>query len=565
MNQRRNHYVKTRLNLFAAVVLMASATFSRAVELKFAHIFSDHAILQRDQPVPVWGWADAGAVVTVEFAGQTKNATADASGKWLVKLDALRASVEPRTLTAHTTMTAMVSDVLVGEVWLASGQSNMGVPLSSAHNAAMELPKTDDSLLRFYTVSKSTAAEPQPDVTGKWEASTPVTAKNYSAVAYFFARELRAKLNCPVAVLHSSWGGTPGQAWVSMDALRKEPSLARHVQKYDEALVAYRDVQAHPEKVANYKDELKRWQTEVAPAFNAAMKEYNAKKSTGPKPTPARPEPVNPDPMAIPSPSSRPGTPSVIFNGMIAPLAPYALRGAIWYQGEANGSAGMEYRSLLPCLIGDWRTHWSQGDFTFLIVQLPGWDHDTKPAEQHDWPWLREAQLLTLKNVPKTGLAVGIDIGDPHDVHPKDKLDIGVRLALAARKVAYSENVVHSGPIFQEIKVEGAAVRVKFAETGSALMIGQAPWRAEGVEPLPSDKLIGFTIAGDDRRWFAANAKIEDDCVVVTSPEVPKPVAVRYGWANAPRCNLYNKEGLPASPFRTDEWSISGAAKPGVK
>lgn len=532
----------TRVAVFAAIKLPA--------------VFADHMVLQCDQPVPVWGTADAGEQVTVEFAGQKKTATADAAGKWILRLDAMPASAEPRALTVRGKNSVAIPDVLVGEVWLASGQSNMGVPLSSAHNAATELPAANDAQLRFFTVTKATAAEPQSDLRGKWEASNPDTAKNFSAVAYFFARELRAKLQCPVAILHSSWGGTPAQAWVSLDALRQEPPFTGHLKKWDDALAKYREVQAHPELITNYQKELKQWQTEVASAFNAALKEYNANKAGGPKPTPSRPEPSNPDPMAIPSPSARPSTPSVIFNAMIAPLAPYAMRGAIWYQGEANGGQGMEYRSLLPRLIGDWRAHWAEGDFPFLFVQLPGWDHDTKPAAQHDWPWLREAQLLTLKNVPRTGMVVAIDIGDPRDVHPKDKLDVGQRLALAARKVAYGEKIIASGPIYHDFAIEASLARVKFSETGSGLTMGQAPWRADGVEPFAKDKLTGFTIAGEDRDWVEADARIDGDSVVVSSAQVLKPVAVRYGWANSPRCNLYNNEGLPASPFRSDDWPV---------
>ena len=552
------------MNHLPSIFSLSLLTMTAHAAVKPASIFADHMVLQRDQSVPVWGTADAGEAVTISFAGQTKTATADAKGHWLIKLDPMPASAEPRVMVISNNLKTKIpnpkiSDVLVGEVWLASGQSNMGVPLSSAHNAATELPKANDAELRFFTVTRATAAEPQLAMRGKWEASNPDTAKGFSAVAYFFARELRAKLKCPVAVLHSSWGGTPAQAWVSMDALREEPPLAAQVKKWEAALPKHLDVLAYPEKIVAYQRELKQWQNEVAPAFSAALKQYNASKSTGPKPTPARPEPSNPDPMGMPSPSARPGTPSVIFNAMIAPLAPFAMRGAIWYQGEANGGAGLEYRTLLPRLIGDWRKHWQQGDFPFLFVQLPGWDHDTKPAAQHDWPWLREAQLLTLKSVPHTGMAVTIDIGNPKDVHPADKVDVGQRLALVARKIAYGESLVHSGPLYEGIAIEGATVRVKFGDIGQRLIVGQAPWLADGVEPLPKNKLIGFTIAGDDKQWHEAEAKITGDHIIVSSPEVTKPVAVRYGWANAPRCNLYNQEGLPASPFRSDDWSLSGS------
>ena len=534
--------------LFLAPLLVAQA------EITLPACFADHMVLQREAAVPVWGWAKEGEDVAVEFAGQKQTAKADADGKWRVKLEPLAASAEPRELKIGE---RVIRDVLVGEVWLASGQSNMGFPLSAAHNAEQALAKAGDPLLRFFTVQNATAAEPQNDLRGKWDLSDPNTAKAYSAVAYFFARDLRAKLGVPVAILHSSWGGTPAQAWLSMDALRESPPFENYAKSYDAALVKHRNVLAHPEMIEAYRKDLAQWQKEIAPAFNDATKAWNAGPKTTPKPVAARPEPANPDPMDIPSPSSRPGTPSVIFNAKIAPLVGYAMRGALWYQGEANGSGGIEYRTLLPRLIGDWRKRWGQGNFPFLVVQLAAWDMDKNPPPMHQWPWLREAQAMTIKNVPNTALAVSIDVGNPADVHPKGKEPVGHRLALAARKLAYGEtSLVASGPMFREAKADGATMRVSFSEIGGGLIIGQAPWRPDGDLPLPQDKLIGFTIAGEDHEWHDADAKIEGDTVIVSSAEVAKPVAVRYGWANSPRCNLYNREALPAVPFRSDDWPL---------
>jgi sialate O-acetylesterase len=527
--------------------------FARA-DIKLPAFIADHMVLQRDTAVPVWGWAKPGEEVTVLFAGQTKASKADEKGKWLVKLDPLAASAEPREMKIGP---RVVKDVLVGEVWLASGQSNMGFPLSSAHNADQALAAAGDPLLRFFTVQNATAPQPQDNLRGRWDLSDPNSAKAFSAVAYFFARDLRAKLGVPVAILHSSWGGTPAQAWLSMDALRESPPFENYLKAYDAALVKHRDVVAHPEKMDAYRQDLAQWQKEVAPAFNEAMKAWNAGPRTSPKPTPARPEPANPDPMDIPSPSSRPGTPSVIFNAKIAPLAGCAMRGALWYQGEANAGNGIEYRTLLPRLIGDWRRRWGQGDFPFFIVQLAAWDMDKNPAPFHQWPWLREAQAMTVKTVPNTALAVAIDVGNPADVHPKGKEPVGQRLALAARKLAYGETqLVASGPVFREAKAEGANMRVTFSETGGGLVIGQAPWRAEGDTPWPADKLVGFTLAGEDQVWHDADARIDGDSVIVSSPAVTRPVAVRYAWANSPRCNLYNHEALPAAPFRSDAWPM---------
>jgi sialate O-acetylesterase len=549
--------------LLAAIVLVVTAAhgLQAAAAPRLAAAFADHAVLQRDMPVPVWGWADNGEQVTVEFAGQREMTTADGIGRWQVSLEPLMTSSEPRDLIVSGSGTVTIHDVLVGEVWLASGQSNMGSPLSSVDNAVTVLLEARDPLLRCFTVVKATAAEPLADVKGAWQATTPETARGFSAVAYFFAKELRSRLKCPVGILHASWGGTAAHSWLGIDSLRQEPALAKYVTQWDQAVVKHREVLEHPELAERYVKEVAAWQAEVAPAYNAAMKAYNATKPAGPKPEPSRPIPKNPDPMGMPDPNSRPSTPSVIYNGMIAPLAPFAMRGVSWYQGEANGGGGLEYRTLLPRLIADWRARWGQGDFPFLVVQLPGWDHSKDPAERHQWPWLREAQLLTVHKVPKTGLAVAIDVGDPRDVHPANKTDIGLRLALAARKIAYGENVVHSGPVYRDFKIADGTVRLRFNEIGSGLAIGQSPWLAKGVEQFPADLLIGFTIAGEDRIWHEATARIDGDSVLVSSAAVPRPVAVRYGWANAPRCNLANREGLPASPFRTDDWAMAAAGK----
>jgi sialate O-acetylesterase len=501
--------------------------------------------------------SEAGEKVTVEFAGQSKTAEADAAGRWRVTLDPLAVQATPGVLTARGSDTVTVSDVVVGDVWLASGQSNMGFSLSGASNAAEVLPQAKDELLRFFEVKKATAAEPQTAVSGgKWETTSPDTAKGFSAVAYFFAREIRAKKGCPVGVIAGAWGGTPIQIWISLAGLKKEPALTRALDQWDKAEAAHAQCEANPQLVTDYAAALKQWQAEVQPGFDAVMKQYNedkaAGKPVGAKPQPSQPEPQNPDPMGMTSPSKRPHTPTVAFNAMIAPLIPYALRGAIWYQGEENGGAGMEYRDLFPRLIEDWRGHWGY-DFPFLYVQLPCNGPDTAPVATAGWPWLREAQLMTLRE-PKTGMAITIDIGDPANVHPQDKIDVGQRLALLERKIVEGETLEASGPLFRDFSVSGNEATVRFTETGGGLTPGQAPWRPAGVEPLPTDKVIGFFVAGEDEKWFPAEARIAGDAVVVSSPEVAKPVAVRYGWANSPRCNLYNKEGLPASPFRTDDW-----------
>lgn len=541
----------------ASAGLLFGGSLLVGADLSLADVFTDHAVFQRDLPVPVWGRAAPAATVTVAFGSQELSTTAAADGRWQVRLAPLGATAVPGQLSARSgTETVTCTDILVGEVWLASGQSNMGVPLSAAHNAAEVLPKALDPQLRFFRVSTRCAAEPQGGVKGHWETTTPDAAKSLSAVAYFFARDLRANLQVPVGVLAAPWGGTPIQSWFSLEGITRDPPLARLVTQWEEALAKHRQVVADPGLTVAYEQDLKRWQSEVAPAYQAVLKEYNAAKAAGrevgAKPQPVRPEPGNPDPTGMPSPSRRPGAPTVNYNGMIAPLVPYALRGFIWYQGEANGSAGLEYRTLMPRLITDWRERWNQADPPpFLFVQLPANGPDTTPVATAGWPWLREAQLMTLA-VPRSGMAITIDVGNPRDVHPTGKEPVGQRLALLARRIAYGQELVASGPLYQGFTSDQGRIRVRFSEIGSGLAIGGSPWYAPGVEPFPGDRLIGFFIAGADKKWVEAVAVIDGDGVVVSSPQVPQPTAVRYGWAASPRCNLANREGLPASPFRTD-------------
>ncbi len=530
-------------------------------EVKLNPLFSDHAVLQRGIAVPIWGTAKAGEKVAVAFAGQTVFATAGADGRWLVKLAPLPASATPQVLTVKATNTLTINDVLVGDVWLASGQSNMGVPMGSG-SAATALPAANDPLLRFFNVIKAVAAEPQAEAKGKWELTTPDNAKGFSAVAYFFARDLRATQKVPVAVLNAPWGGTPIKTWMSLASISQSPPIAKTLAEWETAFAQYQSVKDKPELQAAYLVDMKDWETKVGSVHKAAIAAHgelaSAAKAAGqpvpPAPKLARPEPVQPDPMAMPSASKRPGTPTIAYNGMIAPLAGYGLKGAIWYQGEGDGSRGAEYQAWFPRLIEGWRTAWGQGDFPFLFIQLPGCYATAEPVATSGWAFLREAQLLTLK-VPQTGMAVTSDIGDPKDVHPDNKVHVGTRLALVGRQVAYGEKIAGTGPLYASSAVEGGAMRIRFTETGGGLVIGRAPWLAKGVTALPTDRLVGFYIAGADQKWVEATAKIEGDAVVVSSPAVAAPVAVRYAWANFPRANLANREGLAASPFRTDDWA----------
>jgi len=550
----------------ALLSLLLGVSTSLQAAAKPMSLFTDGMVLQRDAALPVWGTASPGEEVTVEFSGQKKSAKADEKGNWLMKLDPVHATSSPTemTISAGGSQTK-ATNILVGDVFLAGGQSNMGSPLFAAHNAAEVLPQATDDQLRFFNVAKKTTAEPQTDVTGKWQSSDPTNAKGFSAVAYFFAREIRTKENIPVGVVSAPWGGTPIETWMSMDSIKAAPALTNVIAKWDKAVADYDKVKADPKLESDYLADLDKWTKEVKPAFDATMKAWNddkaAGKPVGEKPKPERPEPSNPDPMGPPSPSRRPSTPSVSYNAMIAPLSPLAMKGVLWYQGEANAGRGLEYRTLFPRLIQGWRKQWGV-DFPFLFVQLPMNGKDPVPVAKDGEPYLREAQFMTLSE-PKTAMAITIDIGDPNNVHPGDKLDVGKRLSLLARRDIYGEKIDASGPLYQGFKVEGDKIRISFKEIAKGLKPGQAPWCAKGVEPLPTDKLIGFVIAGSDRNWVEADAVIQGNDVIVSSKTVTNPVAVRYGWAHSPRCNLYNSEGLPASTFRTDDWdSTPGTSTP---
>jgi sialate O-acetylesterase len=408
-------------------------------------------------------------------------------------------------------------------------------------------------------VAKKSSLDPSDDVTGKWELCTPETARDFSAVGYFFAKDIRQDLHKPVGLIGSYWGGSPAQAWTSISGLQKRPELKHYVADVEKTRADFsKATAAYPAAVAKYQTQVDAWtKSPDGTAYTAAYKAWrdvnNKAKEAGQDSMRAPGTPKSkPKPPVEPDGGYK--SPVVVYNGMIAPLIPYAIKGVIWYQGEENGHKGYEYRALFPNMISDWREKWGQGDFPFIFVQLPNYNESVMQV----WPFLREAQAMTL-SLPNTGMATGIDVGDPKNIHPQDKVDIGHRVALVARHVAYNEQLVYTGPTYGSMKIEGNSIHVTYTTKGSDLVIGKAPWVAPGAQPRPTDKLLGFTITGDDKKWAPANATISGDEVIVSSPQVPKPVAVRYNWANAPEGNLYNKAGLPAFPFRSDNWSDPAA------
>ena len=493
-------------------------------------------VLHRDMRVPVWGWADPNETVTVTAGAVKATGTAGADGKWSVNLVGLKAADQPIELVVVGKNTVTFHDVLVGDVWLCSGQSNMGFGLSESHNAAEEIPKADFPTMRQFSVGAKFSSEPQSDCEGKWELTTPKNAGGCSAVSYFFGKEILKNQKVPVGMIISCKAGTQAELWTSAEALKSNPALSIYVNKLEKYLASVQGL-------------AQQYQTEILPKWK---KEHDAWLSEGGKSS--KPEPKRPqDPEAV-------AAPTVLFNGMIAPFVRYAIKGAIWYQGEANVGSAEHYQTLFPVLIQDWRTRWGEGDFPFIWVQLANrYAREPEPTQTVEggsaWYAVREAQLKTLQ-LPNTAQAVTIDIGEADTSHPLDKLDVGLRLSLAARHIAYGENLVYSGPVYDSFQVEGNQIRVKFKQIGSGLIIGVAPPIRLGVPPeQPAAELKGFSIAGADQKFVWATAKIDGDSVIVSSPEVKEPKAVRYGWANNPEVNLYNKEHLPAVPFRTDDWT----------
>lgn len=474
-----------------AISFVCSTTAATA-EVKLASIFSDEMVLQRDMPVPVWGWDLPGQKVTVTFGDQTKTATADADGRWQIKLDKLRANEKGQPLHVSGENTVTLKDILVGEVWICSGQSNMEWRLTQALNGKQEAAAANHPQIRLFNVpGHITSPVPRETCPGEWKACAPDSVSSFSAVGYFFGRELHKKLNVPIGLVGSNWGGTRIEPWTSPAGFESVPELKNIA-----------------EKVAAYEET-----TKVGG-----------------------------------------GSPSAIYNAMIHPLAPFAMRGAIWYQGESNGNEGESYYHKKQALVNGWRKLFNP-ELAFYWVQLANFRKPSdNPAGGDGWAKLREAQRKAL-NIKHTGMAVITDIGEANDIHPRNKQDVGLRLAQWALHQTYQmKDIVPSGPLYRSHKVDGNTIRLSFDHVGSGLMVGEKT----GLEPTAEAKngtLKRFAIAGDDKKWVWANAKIDGNEVVVSSPDVANPIAVRYAYTMNPLgANLYNKEGMPASPFRTDDW-----------
>jgi sialate O-acetylesterase len=481
--------MKTFLSKFKLLLLLIFFCSMGQAQVVLPPFFNCNMVLQQGIPIPVWGWASPGEKVSVTFNNKTVTTKTGKDGKWKVSLQSMNYG-GPYNMVIKGKNLRTIENILIGEVWVCSGQSNMEFNLSSALNGQAEIATSDYPEIRLFTVKKRIAQTPQEDLEeGEWWQCSPVSSPKFSAVAYFFGRALYLNLKVPIGLINTSWGGTVAETWTSPETIAKNPDFASKLEDLKKLDIA----------------------------------DYNQKneKKLGPN-----------------------AYPTLLYNGMINPLVPYGIKGAIWYQGEGNAGRAFQYRRVFSDMIKDWRTQWEQGDFPFLFVQLANFmKADSLPAES-TWAELREAQTMAL-SLPKTGMASAIDVGDALDIHPKDKQTVGKRLALSALKVAYNQNIENQGPVYSSMKASGNKIEITFDHVGKGL--------------LAKDKygyLKGFTISGSNHKFYWAKAVINGtNTIQVSSPDVAEPVAVRYGWANNPDdANLYNSDGLPAYPFRTDKW-----------
>jgi sialate O-acetylesterase len=501
----------TRLlfRFLALAVLVACQPRSGKCEARLPGILSSHMVLQRDRPVHIWGWSAPGEKVSVAWHGISRDAVGDSLGNWSVFLPPEPAG-GPYQLKVTGANEIVLDDVMVGDVWFASGQSNMEMPLKGFDGAplkdsAEEIAHAAQPRIRLLYVPHKAADFPLWNSNASWTICSPETAANFSAVAYFFGRELAARESVPIGLIDATWGGTVAEAWVSLQSIASDAALM---------------------PVFGTRARMMQTQGEMAAILESERREDAAARQAGQAPPK---HPWHPDPASW--------APAALFNGMVAPEVAYTIKGAIWYQGESNSRLTFApmYEKLFPALIADWRARWHEGDFPFLFVQISSFTSDATEA----WASIREAQRRSL-GVANTAMVVTTDIGDPDNVHPADKQTVGARLALAARALAYGEKVEYSGPLFRQVTSEAEGLRVWFDHVAGGLV-------AKG------GALQGFEVAGDDGRFVSAGARIEGNSVVVANAGVVAPKYVRYGWANAPVVNLFNSEGLPAAPFTSQD------------
>lgn len=511
-------------------LLLALALTARA-ELKLPAIIGDNMVLQQKQANPLWGWDAPGTEVTVTFAGQTKSAKADAKGKWTVKLDPVPANAKPATISIKGSSTRELKNVLVGEVWICSGQSNMGFTVERTWDADLDVAQAKHPLIRLISVPQVGTQEIQDDFKGQWEECSPANVGSFTAVGYHFGRVLHEMLGVPVGLIDNAWGGSACEAWVRRDLLEKDDRFKPLIERFKKIEDSFTQA-AFDKQVEDHKAKLAEWMKARSEAIKA-KKMFTAQAPRAPQ--------------NMMTGQKRPGN---LYAGVLHPTIGYGIKGVVWYQGESNSSQAKEYRELFPFMIEHWRKEWQQGDFPFYWVQLADFkDYQAEPGDS-DWAELREAQTLTMKKLPHTGQCVITDLGEANDIHPKNKRDVAERLARWALVNDYGQKLVYRSPELKDAKFDGGKALLTF------------DYAPNGLRTVDVDDAKGFAICGDDHKWVWAKASIiggskkGTNQIEVSSPDVPKPVAVRYAWADNPVCNVYSAEGLPVTPFRTDDFPM---------
>ncbi|SFF02058.1 sialate O-acetylesterase [Thermoflexibacter ruber] len=645
-----------KITIYLTLLLFWSDNQSFA-KIIMPKIFADGMVLQRDIPVPIWGWADANEKITVTFLGKRYTTKADNNGKWTLKLAEMKAGgAFEMTIQGKEKEAITIKNIMIGEVWIASGQSNMEWKIDWLPYKNTEPSLANFSQIRMFTVPRELSAKPEKDITGgTWQEAVGNNVKDFSAVAYFFAKELYKHYKIPIGIINTSWGGTIAETWISAGAAKQIPDFKAVVEDLERTPDAIEKAKREAEEARKRFEEMvnvkeiglveKWWQNDLNTSDWKEMKlptlwesaglpnldgvvwfrkeieipekylgkdlvlslgavddsdetYFNGEKigQTMQKYAEARVYkiPANKlkngkntltirvidtgggggiygkseemfvglgterivelagnwkykvglgENISLPQSFGPNSRPTLLYNAMIYPLVPYAIRGAIWYQGESNAGRAYQYRTVFPALIQDWRNQWKQGDFPFLFVQLANFMKFEDEPKESDWAELREAQTMTL-SLPNTGMAVITDIGEANDIHPKNKHDVGKRLALAAKKVAYKEDIIYSSPMYESMQVNGNKIVISFKNIGSGLMVKDR-----------YGYIKGFAIAGEDKKFYWAKAYFDGNKVIVENESINKPVAVRYAWANNPEdANLFSKEGLPVCPFRTDDW-----------
>ncbi len=502
------HLMLTITSRIPAILSISCLCFTAQADVNLPSIFGDHMVLQREQSNPVWGTADAGESVTVTIGEQSHTTVANDAGQWRVELEPLAVG-SPYTLSVAGNNTLQFEDVLVGEVWFCSGQSNMEWTVKKSNHAAVELATAEHPEIRLITVSKNGTQELQEDFKGEWKMASAASVADFSAVGYFFGKRLNDALDVPIGLIDNAWGGSAAEAWVPREVLVAQGTFDNYITSWDERAADYTD-EVHAEKIAEFR------------AWEAAGK----------------PEPRKRWPSDPRKNQHRPGN---IYNGMVHPLTGYGIRGVIWYQGETNAGRAEQYRELFPLLIRNWRERWGQGDFPFYWVQLADFQSEESMPSDNNWAYLREAQTMTL-SLPNTGEAVIIDAGEGRDIHPRDKQTVADRLVRHALAKDYGYDMASDSPRYASMSVEGNTVTLKFDHVD------------QGLYAFDVKEVKGFSIAGEDQEFVWAEAKIVGkDTVEVSSELIENPVAVRYAWAINPVANLQDRNGLPVTPFRTDD------------